>query len=64
MDELLNEDMSAAIDNLDITLQDKELITSILFEERDKKDREWDNDDAVKYIVNKLERLEALNDIA
>lgn len=63
MDDLLNEDMSAAIDNLDVSLQDKELITSILFEERDKKDREWD-DDAVKYIVNKLERLEATNDIS
>ena len=63
MDELLNEDMSAAIDKLDISLQDKELITSILFEERNNKDREWD-DDAVKFIVNKLERTEATNDIA
>lgn len=63
MDELLNEDMSAAIDNLNVSLQEKELITSILFEERDKKDREWE-DDAVKFIVNKLERLEAPNDIA
>lgn len=63
MEELLNEDMSAAIDNLDISLQDKELITSILFEERDKKNRDWD-DDAVKFIVNKLEKLEANNDIA
>lgn len=62
MDELLNEDMSAAIDKLDVSLQDKELITSILFEERDKKDREWD-DDAVKYIVNRLEKMEATNDI-
>lgn len=63
MDELLNEDMSAAIDNLDVSLKDKELITSILFEERDKKDREWD-DDAIKFIVNKLEKLETTNDIA
>jgi len=62
MDELLNEDMSAAIDKLDVSLQDKELIRSILFEERYKKDREWD-DDAVKYIVNRLEKMEATNDI-
>lgn len=63
MDKLLNEDMSAAIDNLNISLQDKDLITSILFEERDNKDQEWD-DDAVKFIVNQLERLESTDDIS
>lgn len=55
--------MSAAIDKFNISLQDKELITSILFEERANKDREWD-DDAVKFIVNKLERLEPADDIS
>ncbi|GEM_PF-5994652 len=57
MDNLLNEDMSAAIDNLGVSLHDKELITSILFEERSNKERDWE-DDAVKYIVNMLESLE------
>ncbi|HPF30824.1 MAG TPA: hypothetical protein PLO25_00740 [Candidatus Saccharibacteria bacterium] len=53
----MNEDMSAAIDNLGVSLHDKELITSILFEERSNKERDWE-DDAVKYIVNMLESLE------
>jgi hypothetical protein len=57
MDDLLNDDMSAAIDDLDISLQDKELITSILFEERNNKERDWE-DDAMKSIVIKLEKLE------
>lgn len=62
MDDLLNEDMSAAIDTLEVSLQDKDLITSILFQERDNKERDWE-DDAIKSIVTELERLEAGNDI-
>lgn len=62
MDDLLNDDMSAAIDSLDLSLTDKELITSVLFEERNHKERDW-IDDAVKSIVLKLERLESGHDI-
>lgn len=51
---LLTDDMSAAIDNTDIPETDKILIKSILYQERQNKERTWDND-AEKYITKLLD---------
>lgn len=51
---LLTEDMSAAIDQIDIAEKDREIIKSILYQERQNKERAWDND-AEKYIVKLID---------
>jgi hypothetical protein len=51
---LLTEDMSDAIDQVDLTDKDKEIIKSILYQERQNKERAWDND-AEKYIVQLID---------
>lgn len=51
---LLTDDMSAAIDNTDIPTIDKTLIKSILYQERQNKERSWDSD-AEKYITKLID---------
>ena len=51
---LLTEDMSAAIDQVDIADKDREIIKSILYQERQNKERTWDND-AEKYILKLID---------
>lgn len=54
MDDILNKDMVDAINEVDLTDSDRNIIRSILFQERNNKDREWD-DDAVISIIKLLE---------
>ena len=51
---LLTDDMSAAIDATEVTKTDKILVTSILYQERQNKERTWDND-AEKYITKLID---------
>lgn len=51
---LLTEDMSAAIDQIDVAEKDREIIKSILYQERQNKERTWDND-AEKYIIKLID---------
>lgn len=51
---LLTDDMSAAIDNTDILEIDKNLIKSILYQERQNKERTWDSD-AERYITKLID---------
>lgn len=51
---LLTEDMSAAIDQIDAAEKDREIIKSILYQERQNKERAWDND-AEKYIIKLID---------
>lgn len=51
---LLTDDMSAAIESIDLAESDKELIKSILYQERQNKERTWDND-AEKYITKLID---------
>ncbi len=51
---LLTDDMSAAIENTDMPETDKALIKEILYQERQNKERTWDND-AEKYIAKLLD---------
>lgn len=51
---LLTDDMSAAIENTDIPETDKALIKEILYQERQNKERTWDND-AERYIAKLLD---------
>ena len=51
---LLTDDMSAAIDNTDIPAIDKTLIKSILYQERQNKERSWDSD-AEKFIAKLID---------
>lgn len=54
MEDILNQDMINAINAVDLSDSDKNIIRSILFQERNKKDSEWD-DDAVESIIKLLE---------
>lgn len=54
MEDILNQDMINAINAVDLSDSDKNIIRSILFQERNKKDSEWD-DDAVEFIIKLLE---------
>lgn len=51
---LLTDDMIAAIDSVDIAAKDKELIKSILYQERQNKERTWDKD-AENYITKLID---------
>ena len=51
---LLTDGMSAAIDNTDIPEIDKNLIKSILYQERQNKERTWDSD-AERYITKLID---------
>lgn len=51
---LLTDDMSAAIDSTDIPEIDKNLIKSILYQERQNKERTWDSD-AERYITKLID---------
>lgn len=53
MDNFLNDDMAEALESLDISKEDKELLGTILFQERSNKDRVWD-DEAVDSITKLL----------
>jgi hypothetical protein len=55
MDDLLNRDMADAIAATDISKADKEVISKILFIERKNKNRDWDDDDAVDFIISVLQ---------
>lgn len=54
MIDLLTEDMTAAINQIDIAEKDREIIKSILYQERQNKERTWDND-AEKYIIKLID---------
>lgn len=51
---LLTDDMIAAINDADITDTDKQLIKDILYQERQNKERVWDND-AEKHITKLID---------
>lgn len=51
---LLNDDMSAAIDTAKIAENDKETLKAILYQERQNKERTWDSD-AEKYIMKLID---------
>ena len=53
MDNFLNDDMAEALESLDISKEDKELLGTIMFQERSNKDRVWD-DEAVDSITKLL----------
>jgi len=53
VDNFLNDDMAEALESLDISKEDKELLGTILFQERSNKDRVWD-DEAVDSITKLL----------
>ena len=55
---LLTDDMLAAIDNTEMSKTDKILITSILYQERQNKERTWDND-AEKFISKLIDENNA-----
>ena len=55
---LLTDDMSAAIDSTDIPEIDKNLIKSILYQERQNKERTWDSD-AEKYITKLIDESDS-----
>ncbi len=55
---LLTDDMSAAIDNADIPEIDKNLIKSVLYQERQNKERTWDSD-AEKYITKLIDESDS-----
>ena len=51
---LLTEDMSNAIDCIDMSKQDQEIIRDILYQERQNKERAWSSD-AEKYIIKLID---------
>lgn len=51
---LLTEDMSTAINKVNMSEQDKILIESILYQERQNKERTWDSD-AEKYVMKLID---------
>lgn len=51
---LLTDDMSDAIDKVNLSEQDKKLIEQILYQERQNKERSWDKD-AEKYIMKQID---------
>ena len=51
---LLTDDMSDAIDSVPIESDDKKLIENMLYQERQNKERTWDND-AEKYITKLID---------
>jgi hypothetical protein len=55
---LLTDDMSAAIDNIELAKGDKEMIKAILYQERQKKELAWDND-AEKYIAKLIDESDS-----
>ena len=57
MDDFLNQDMTGALNAIEIPQENKEILNGILFQERSNKNREWD-DDAVTVIVRLLESSE------
>lgn len=57
MDDFLNQDMTDALDSIDASSDNKDILRTILFQERSNKDREWD-DDATTTIIKLLEASE------
>lgn len=57
MDDFLNQDMTDALNLIEMSKENKEMLNTILFQERSNKDREWD-DDAITVIVRQLESSE------
>jgi hypothetical protein len=51
---LLTDDMSDSVDNSAASAADKELIRSILYQERQNKERTWDKD-AEQYITKLID---------
>lgn len=51
---LLTDDMLAAIDVIEMPKTDRIMITSILYQERQNKERTWDSD-AEKYITKLID---------
>lgn len=61
-DDVLNLDMANALEAIELDAKDKELLRSLLFQERNNKDREW-GDDAADLIVRLLEKQGLGNDL-
>lgn len=57
MDDFLNQDMADALNTTEMSLENKDILNTILFQERSNKDREWD-DDASTAIIRLLEASE------
>lgn len=57
MDDFLNQDMADALNATEMSLENKDILNTILFQERSNKDREWD-DDASTAIIRLLEASE------
>jgi hypothetical protein len=51
---LLTEDMLAAIDNIEMSEEDRVIIKAVLYQERQNKERTWDSD-AEKYITKLID---------
>lgn len=58
MEDLLNKDMTDALNAVEPAPADKVILQAILFQERANKDRAWDDDDALTTIVKLLEASE------
>jgi hypothetical protein len=58
--DLLTDDMSAAIDSVDMTDSDKEKIKVILYQERQHKELLWDKD-AERYITKLIDNGQSGN---
>lgn len=58
---LLTDDMNAAIDSVNLAAKDKELIKSVLYQERQNKERTWDKD-AENYITKLID--ESVEEVA
>lgn len=57
MEDYLNQDMTDALNAIEMPEEGKQMLNTILFQERSHKDQEWD-DDAVTVIVRLLESSE------
>jgi len=55
--DLINSDMMAALENLNISAEDRKLLIDLLYNERINKNHEWTSD-AIKYIKDQINAAE------